>query len=424
MRTDHTSITVEENLKAMRAARESYVKAESSDRIKRALRHNVRTSCESNFLNGERVYFKRDKMRQWHGPAKVIGQDGKQVILRYDSQVVRVHVSRITRVSDAVPCDQDDNRHDTEIHSITTDSAHNMLFQGSLEILEEDVEEIQIAPENDIPHDVDGGYDDKIPQTQQPILGNIQDDSSNVSTVNPVISEHVDNPVNDEAGQDEDVPLSVIQPRTREESSITAGRSNGQQSEDITITKVLPNIKSNIIYKLKPEDEWKHGFVHSRAGKACGRNNSRFNIQDDVTKEMVQLQFTKRYNFEKDIIWEPVPSEILITNVDEKSLHIAKLRELENWKDNKAYEEVDRADQKLISTRWVVTTKEKDGAVITKARLCARGYEDLEVDKKNTNSPTCSKETIRVTLAILAAYGWSCKSLDVKSAFLQGKPIE
>ena len=96
MAADYASMTVENNLRAMRTARENFLKSESSDRIWRALRHNIRTSCESNFQNGDQVYFKRDDSRRWHGPAKVLDQEGKQIILRYDNQIVRVHVSRVT----------------------------------------------------------------------------------------------------------------------------------------------------------------------------------------------------------------------------------------------------------------------------------------------------------------------------------------
>ena len=168
---------------------------------------------------------------------------------------------------------------------------------------------------------------------------------------------------------------------------------------------------------MNPDDEWKRGFVKSRAGRATGKNKSCFNLEDEETKEVSWLDFNI-------IIWEPIPSQILITNDDQEAIQIAKLREIENWQNNEAFVEVERADQKFLSTRWVTTTKEKDGAMITKARLCVRGYEDAEVDKSKTNSPTCSKETIRATLAILAASGWQCRSMDVKSAFLQGKLVE
>ena len=57
-----------------------------------------------------------------------------------------------------------------------------------------------------------------------------------------------------------------------------------------------------------------------------------------------------------------------------------------------------------------------------KARLCARGFEEEQFFR--TDSPTCSREGIRITLAAIACNGWKLKSLDIKTAFLQGKPME
>ncbi len=40
------------------------------------------------------------------------------------------------------------------------------------------------------------------------------------------------------------------------------------------------------------------------------------------------------------------------------------------------------------------------------------------------NSPTCSKEGMRITMCIIASMNWECNSLDIKTAFLHGHPIE
>ena len=39
------------------------------------------------------------------------------------------------------------------------------------------------------------------------------------------------------------------------------------------------------------------------------------------------------------------------------------------------------------------------------------------------DSPTCSKEVLRVSLTIFLSQSWSLNSIDIKSAFLQGKEI-
>ena len=56
-----------------------------------------------------------------------------------------------------------------------------------------------------------------------------------------------------------------------------------------------------------------------------------------------------------------------------------KKQKLTSWKQN-VYEEVDYRDQKLISTRWVLSEKMKDGETITKARLVAGGFEEQKND--------------------------------------------
>ena len=75
------SNVVNNHLNAMYAARRAFVKAEASDKIKRALKHPVRAS-EEFFENGEKVFYKRDDEKCWHGPGKVVGQLGT-VVLSY-----------------------------------------------------------------------------------------------------------------------------------------------------------------------------------------------------------------------------------------------------------------------------------------------------------------------------------------------------
>ena len=41
------------------------------------------------------MYYKRDDSKEWKGPGSVIGQDGKVVIIRHGSSVIRAHSSRV-----------------------------------------------------------------------------------------------------------------------------------------------------------------------------------------------------------------------------------------------------------------------------------------------------------------------------------------
>ena len=53
----------------------------------------------------------------------------------------------------------------------------------------------------------------------------------------------------------------------------------------------------------------------------------------------------------------------------------------------------------------------------------ARGFEEKQ-DSLLTDSPACAKESLKILLTILASKKWQCQSIDIKSAFLQGKKIE
>ena len=56
---------------------------------------------------------------------------------------------------------------------------------------------------------------------------------------------------------------------------------------------------------------------------------------------------------------------------------------------------------------------------VVKARLVARGFEKDSSDL-HTDSPTCTKQSMRLVFLTAASNKWEIKSLDIKAAFLQG----
>ncbi|CAG2226055.1 unnamed protein product [Mytilus edulis] len=84
------------HLNALHSGRRSFIQAESSERIRRALSHKIRASGEC-FQHGDKVYYKRDDDNKWKGPGTVLGQDGKVVFVRHGSIYVRVHPCRLIR---------------------------------------------------------------------------------------------------------------------------------------------------------------------------------------------------------------------------------------------------------------------------------------------------------------------------------------
>ena len=82
---------VADNLKALHVAREAFIKSEESEKIKRALKHNIRTSNDNKFFSGDKIYFKRRGESRWSGPGTVLGEDGQQVLVTQGSYYIRVH---------------------------------------------------------------------------------------------------------------------------------------------------------------------------------------------------------------------------------------------------------------------------------------------------------------------------------------------
>jgi hypothetical protein len=93
---------------------------------------------------------------------------------------------------------------------------------------------------------------------------------------------------------------------------------------------------------------------------------------------------------------------------------MAKKVELDKLRSFDVFEEVPYVGQHCISTRWVLWLK----GLEVRARLVARGFE--EDPGTAIDSPTVSKSSVRLVLALTVAHHWIIKSTDIKSAFLQG----
>ena len=55
-----SSKLIADNLNALHSAREAFIQSEHSERIRRALSHNIRTSGDIKYITGDQVYYKRN----------------------------------------------------------------------------------------------------------------------------------------------------------------------------------------------------------------------------------------------------------------------------------------------------------------------------------------------------------------------------
>ena len=75
--------------------------------------------------------------------------------------------------------------------------------------------------------------------------------------------------------------------------------------------------------------------------------------------------------------------------------------------------------QDILGTRFVLTEK-PDGTI--KARFVTKGFQEEFLHP--SDSPTSSRETVKIFLAVAANEGWSVECSDVRSAFLQSDNID
>ena len=135
---------------------------------------------------------------------------------------------------------------------------------------------------------------------------------------------------------------------------------------------------------------------------------------DAVASKAVSLGDDFRNMTRKEMLASPFREEFLK----------AEERELQCLKIHKTYRMVRKPQQKTISCRWCYDVKrdENNKIILFKARLVARGYEQVKgVDYNETFAATAQMKSFRVTLAIAKLLGLKVTQIDISSAFLHGE---
>ena len=106
-----SSEVIAKQLNTCHTARKAFAESEKSEKVRRALRAKVRVTRKE-FHTGEKVLFQKPDTKQWKGPAKVIGLDGKTILLKHGSHMVRCHESHVQEMPYDFVRDTNDGRND------------------------------------------------------------------------------------------------------------------------------------------------------------------------------------------------------------------------------------------------------------------------------------------------------------------------
>ena len=427
---------VSDHLNSIYSARQEFTHAENSHRLKRALKEKIYPAANARFVNGDVVYFKREKI--WKGPATVIGQDGKQVLMKNGGFVVKAHSSKVVLRNTAT----------TQMDSKTTADVQNNeevsgISRSDVTPSRRNVPKKVIEPQQwGMPEE----SSDEEEKNQGKIVPTLPTAVSEKEQLPPLEAEgdlvQIDEPEPEDTStgnqiEDDKQTQNVVTP---EMNTIPVNHPQQQEWNRVTVDKkgVIKLKKGDMIrFKETSDDSWKVAIVDSRAGKLKGVNQNSFNIIVDGDEDKCipadKMASIERSNAAEAMMTKEIEtfdhspyqdySDVILTNVckrsDDLKIKEAQEKEMTKWKEFNVYTEVKDIGQQTISTRWVV---EQKGDGLVKARLVARGFEEMLEDKKD--APTADKSSIRMFLTLSACNQWEIETIDIKSAFLQSHDLE
>ena len=297
-----TSDFLVDSLKSMSAAKKAFIQSENSERIKRALTHNIRPSSHIKFVTGDTVYYKRNDSKKWKGPAKVIGTESQQILIKHGGTYVCVHPCRVL---------------------LSKESSKSNI-------------ELEVAEENST---------------------KVRHHSESLNNVTLSDDESVFSPADDILLDNEHSNLQGIE--EREISNSAPQRTIPNVKKGLNIKYKNENdewVSAEVLSRAeKATGKYKSHW---------NIKNSDCTIVEKNFEQFKDWQTTDETNISETAITNEI-SNIFLSEMT-KETDEAKARELENWVKEKVYEEVIDEGQNSISMRWVINPELIDGEWKTK----------------------------------------------------------
>ena len=388
---------VVKHLVALHKTRQAFIAQESSEKLRRALNRQTRTFSDVVFKIGDIVYYYKNDQKEPHGPAKIIGVEKSQCLLKHGGGYTRVHPCRM-RLKDEV----DTYCMPSKMLLTPNDESKssNVVNQKSVVSNNEDRE--SVCESNDEEDDNNMTQNNQhmltppaTPAHNPPVV--LHDDLDNNQV--PIIDIEQNNSFHD---NDPNVPQSPPNSDQAAASPIESPKSTDTQK---------PTRQSRILARL---------YDHNKPGP---KDSTNVPIPSDKPPDPLNKDKTHDDKSRVDHSSEEDSAEEVYFSTNSARYDKAKQEELAKWIEFNAYEEVPDIGQTRVTTRWVCTEKVKGGVMQIKARLVARGFEE-DKSQIRTDSPTCYKDSLRLLLTLLSAKKWSMKSMDVRRAYLQGNKIQ
>ena len=397
-----SSDIVRENLNAQHASRVAFMESERSERLRRALRTNTRTYSDQVIINGDKVFYKRKESKRWKGPAFVLGKDGQQVLLKHGGFYIRVHPCRVRLAREDQNCSKKQVvETDKQVECNQQDEPSHSNKQEQSSSSSDSEEEPEVNDQNSLHANDSSANNEEIEQL-----------SPDVQSLTPSPPKK---------------PQTRRAHRRSHPTSVTTATASKLPASPMKCNSVLTFKKGEkLLVKLSDSQSFIPCVLLNRSGKVSSKKyRNEWNVQ--YTNGDIAV-----LNFNTDVAeWmysEQSTSDTEVVTLFNSNPHIdveveqAKSEELDAWKSHNVYKAVSNEGQACINVRWVITPKMINGVPTVKARLVAKGYQEEQNFRKD--SPTCSRESIRLVLAVIASKKWKLLGFDIRRAFLQGDEID
>ena len=403
-------------LKRIDEARIKYREIECNEKLKKVMGEKINPNVERFYNIGDPVFFYDQKKKQWKKGTALI-RLGKTVYLKFGNYLRRVAVEFV--------------RPDT----------HG----------EEIIEEGYIEPDQD---------SDRFAEVETPVqemeadldmaelVRKLREENKELSKEKNAIVEKYEREIHENAvhkkqsnSQENNADKEEVIENRKQKRKHQKERKQQEQEK-------YPKLAHDILFKEKGSEVWKSGRIVRTFKKTSkhktlrhldveGEGRVEFDFAKDIEEWKDDLGTEEPTDVDEDDLVEEIVSEEddytnafpvkIVPRKDyyKPEIQTAMKSEISKFEKFEAFKEVDDKGQQRIPIRWVITEQKDDGKNQPfKARLCMRG--DLEKGKENVraDSPTASKETLKLALIIAANEGFNVKSIDIKSAFLQGKALE
>ena len=411
-------------LKNIDESRVLFREMDSNEKLKKVMGQKINPNVEKPYSMGDSIFFYDEKKKEWKKGTALV-RLGKTLYLRFGNFLRRVPI-------DKVRPDFDGEVSKEEGYVEPNDDEER--FAAEETAVEEMAAEVDLAEENN-----------KLKKAVEDLQNIVNEKQNQDATKHGDDDQHLDDVTKDQE--------SDVCERKKEIHGVVEKRKlkRQRQKEKKNQEAVnFPKLSQRILFKENDSDEWKSARVIKAFKKTSKYKNFRHlelkdggivekdfvtGIEewkaepeevDDV--EIADTYFLSDILGKEDAMLEDVAFPVKILprkEYNRPEIQEAMQAEIAKFVSFDAFKEVSDDGQYSIPIRWVVTEQKLDGKNQPfKARLCIRGDKEEGKEHIRADSPTASKESLKIALIVAANEGFKVKSGDIKSAFLQGSKLE